>query len=90
MNNIKPMNAYLTIIDGDNDDKKFELSLTPKENSSQITILPNHVAQYVEKGGVLNSDDILIIISNLKDKTDAYVSLIYMTQSMILRKLNIQ
>lgn len=90
MNNIKPMNAYLTIIDGDNDDKKFELSLTPKENSSQITILPNHVAQYVEKGGVLNSDDILTIISNLKDKTDAYVSLIYMTQSMILRKLNIQ
>lgn len=90
MNNIKPMNAYLTIIDGDNDDKKFELSLTPVENSSQITILPNHVAQYVEKGGVLNSDDILTIISNLKDKTDAYVSLIYMTQSMILRKLNIQ
>ena len=90
MNNIKPMNAYLTITDGENDSKKFELSLTPVENSSQITILPKHVAQNVEKGGVLNSDDILSIISNLKDKSDAYVSLIYMTQSMILRKLNLQ
>ena len=90
MNNIKPMNAYLTITNDENDNKKFELSLTPVDNSSQITILPNHVAQYVKKGGVLNTDDILIIISNLKDKSDAYVSLIYMTQSMILRKLNLQ
>lgn len=90
MNNIKPMNAYLIITDGDNDNKKFELSLTPVENSSEITILPHHVAQHVERGGVLNSDDILTIISNLKDRSDAYVSLIYMTQSMILRKLNLQ
>ena len=45
VNNIKPMNAYLIITDGDNDNKKFELSLTPVENSSKITILPNHLEQ---------------------------------------------
>lgn len=88
MSDIKTMNAYIVITDGEDGTRKFELSLSPVDNSNKVTILPNHVAQFIERGGVLNSDDILTIISNLKDKTDAYVSLIYMTQSMILRKLN--
>lgn len=89
MTNIKAMNAYIIITDAEDGSKKFELSLTPIENSTKVTILPNHCAQYIDKGGVLNSDDILTIISNVKDKSDSYVSLIYLTQSMLLRKLNL-
>lgn len=89
MNDIKAMNAYVVITDSEDGSKKFELSLTPVENSTKVTILHNHLAQYSEKGGVLNSDDILTLISNVKDKSDFSVSLIYLTQSMIMRKLNL-
>jgi hypothetical protein len=89
MNDIKAMNAYVIITDTEDGMKKFELSLTPVDNSTKVTILPNHSAQYREKGGILNSDDILTLISNVKDKPDSFVSLIYLTQSMIMRKLNI-
>jgi hypothetical protein len=89
MTDIKAMNAYIIITDAEDGTKKFEVSLTPVENSTKVTILPNHSAQYLEKGGVLNSDDILTIISNMKDKEDYHVSLIYLTQSMILRKLRL-
>ena len=73
-----PTNAYL-LEDG-------SVSYEPVENSTPITIIRGHRKDNINRGLILDTDDIMILIDEDNHK-NALTSLVYLTQSMIFRKL---
>lgn len=73
-----PINAYL-LEDG-------SVSYEPVENSTPITIIKGHRKDNISRGLILDTDDIMILIDEDNHK-NSLSSLVYLTQSMIFRKL---